>query len=294
MLDIKRLGKVLVCLVVCLACLLVTNPVSALSTLSVPNTNVVVQPDLTVPSEDAPETEKVGRLVSYIRYSAYNGSTIIGCMEDGTVITVLGSKGGFYKIDCYDMIGYIAQSQVAVNEAGEYYIRAIGDSRESAYLPTFSAQQALELRSQLVEISQKYIGVPYVYGGTSPRGFDCSGYTQYVYKQLGITLNRTAASQASNGIVVAREDMQPGDLVIFSNTDGYRFGTHIGLYLGNGKMIHSGASRGVCIVDLDNDYFDSHFECARRVILTDTSAAASMPSGGSITGSIGSGWRNEG
>lgn len=294
MMDLKRIGKVLLCLVLCLACLTAVNPVSAMSTLSVPNHNLVTQPELPVPSVDAPEAENTGRLVSYVRYSAYSGSIIIGCLEEGTVITVLGTKNSFYKIDCYDMVGYIAKSQVAVNDAGEYYVQADKDSRESAYLPSFSAQEALEMRSELVEISQKYIGVPYVYGGTSPRGFDCSGYTQYVYKQLGIYLNRTAASQASNGIIVSREDMQPGDLVIFSNTDGYRFGTHIGLYLGNGKVIHSGASRGVCIVDLETDYFDSHFECARRVILTDASAASTMPAIGSITGNIGSNWRTEG
>lgn len=294
MIDLKRFGKVLMCLALCLVCLITANPVSAMSTLSVPDDHMVVQPDLPVPPVENPETENAGRLVSYVRHSAYRSATVIGCLEEGTVITVLGSKNGFYKIDCFDMIGYIAKSQVAVNDAGEYYVQAVVGSRESAYLPTFSAQEALEMRSELVELAKKYIGVPYVYGGTTPRGFDCSGYTQYVYKKLGITLNRTAASQASNGIIVAREDMQPGDLVIFSNTVGRRFGTHIGLYLGNGKIIHAGSSRGVCIADLDSNYFDSHFECARRVILTDASPAATMPSIGSITGGIGSSWRTEG
>ncbi len=296
MLDFKRFGKGLLCLALCLACLIVANPVSAMSTLSVPNTGVAVQPELVAPVEDhpseAPAEKNDGMMVSYIRYSAYSGSTIIGCMENGTVVKVLGSKNSYYKINCYDMNGYIAKSQVVVNEAGEYVVQAVAGSKETAYLPTVSAQNALQMRTDLIEISQQYIGRPYVYGATGPRAFDCSGYTQFVYRKLGIELNRTAASQASNGIVVAREDMQPGDLVIFSNTDGYRFGTHVGLYLGNDKFIHAGASSGVCIADMNNSYWARYFECARRVILTDSSAATTMPSVGSITGSIGAGWRN--
>ncbi len=294
MLDFKRLGKVLACLALCLVSLIAANPVSAMSTLSVPNSGVVAQPDQVVPPVEEPVQESDGLMVSYIRYSAYSGSIVIGCMEDGTVLTVLGSKNSYYKIDCYDMNGYIAKSQVAVNEAGEYIVQAVAGSKETAWLPTVSAQETLELRAELVEISQQYIGRPYVYGATGPRAFDCSGYTQFIYNKLGFELNRTAANQAANGIVVSREDMQPGDLVIFSNTDGYRFGTHIGLYLGNGKIIHSGSSKGVCIADLDSNYFDSHFQCARRVILTGSSAATVMPITGSITGSIGAGWRNEG
>ncbi len=282
MLDFKRLGKTLICLVLCLVCLVVANPVSATS----------AQSDASSAPAAQAEKKPAELMVSYVRYSGYNGSTIIGCMANGTVLTVLGSKGNFYKIDCYDMVGYIAKSQVTVNEAGQYIVQAASGSRETAYLPTFSAQKVLELRSELAKVSKRYIGVPYVWGGTTPSGFDCSGYTQYVYRKLGITLNRTAAWQASNGIVVAREDLQPGDLVIFSNTSGYRFGTHIGLYLGNGKIIHSGSSKGVTIADLDSNYFDSHFECARRVILTESTASAIVPSVGSITGGIGADWRN--
>ena len=293
MFDFKRMGKALICLLLCVACLVIAIPASAHSSFSVTNHSVVtpVDPVLTLESI-APES--AGRLVSYVRLSASSGSTIIGCLENGTEISVLGTKGNFYKIDCYDMNGYIAKSQVTVDEAGKYYVQAQDGSKDTAVLPSYTAQQTMELRSQLVEISKKYIGVRYVYGGTTPRGFDCSGYTQYLYRKIGITLNRTARSQLSNGIIVAREDMQPGDLVIFSYTGGNGFASHIGMYLGNGLVIHSGASRGICIVELDSTYFDTHFQCARRAILTDVSVAATMPTIGSITGSIGAGWRNEG
>lgn len=293
MFDFKRLGKVLVCLLLCAASLLWAGPVYALTTFTTTANSVVTSQTPSLELEE-PAVNETGRLVSYVRYSAKISSDVIGCIQDGTVLTVLGTKGSFYKIDCYDMDGYILKSQVAINENGEYYVCPDPSSSESAYLPTYSAQEALELKSQIVNISKKYLGVRYVYGGTSPRGFDCSGYTQYVYKMAGITLNRNVRGQLRNSIIVSIEDMQPGDLLIFSNTDGNRFATHIGIYLGDGKMIHSGASNGVCVVDLDNTYFAKYLHCVRRVILADVSVAATMPSMGALSGNIGSGWRNEG
>ncbi len=289
MLDFKRLGKALLCLVLCLACVAVANPVSAMSTIFVPDSSVV-PPEGDLPGEEAALSK--GQLAVYVRYSGYSGAMVVGCMADGTVVTVLGTKNNYYKIDCYDKVGYIAKSQVTTNDAGEYIIHADPDSREATYLPTYSTQQVLQLRSDVEQISKQYIGVPYVYGGTTPRGFDCSGYVQYVFRKLGIELNRTAANQSANGIVVAREDMQPGDLVIFSNTSGYRFGTHVAIYLGNDLIIHSGTKNGIIIADMKTAYFDTHFTCARRVFLTENTASTVIPSVGSITGSIGAGWRN--
>lgn len=70
--------------------------------------------------------------------------------------------------------------------------------------------------SEAVRIAKSYIGVPYVYGGTTPNGFDCSGFVQYVYRQMGISINRVAADQAKNGTYVSKENLQPGDLVFFA------------------------------------------------------------------------------
>ena len=211
---------------------------------------------------------------------------------DEKLNTVLGTKGNFYKIDCYDMVGYIAKSQVKQNEDGTYEVCPNEKSGETTRLGSFSAQQAMEIKNQIVEVSKKYIGVPYLWGGTTPRGFDCSGFTKYVYQSVGITINRTACAQLANTVIVAKEDLQPGDLVILSNTGGRGFASHTGIYLGNGKLIHSGSSKGVVIVDLNSSYFVQHFQCARRVVLSDVSLSASMPTVNTITGELGSGWRN--
>lgn len=291
MLNFKRFGKVMVCLLCCMACLVFVNPVSALSTVTVTGTNTTV-PELPSLSLDAPVG--TGHLVSYVHYSASYGSTVIGCLEDGTKLTVLGTKGSFYKIDCYDMTGYIAKEQVISDDSGAYYVSVQEDSSESTRLGSYSVQQTMELKSQIVTLSQKYIGVPYRLGGTTPRAFDCSGYTQYVYREAGISINRTVATQLQDGVIIAKEDLEPGDLVIFSNTGGRGFASHVGIYLGNGKMIHASETKGITIVDLDSAYFAQHYQCARRIILSDVSLTASIPTVGSITGSMGSGWRNEG
>jgi cell wall-associated NlpC family hydrolase len=83
----------------------------------------------------------------------------------------------------------------------------------------------------IIEIARRYIGTPYVYGGTTPSGFDCSGLTQYVYKQVGIALPRTSGSQARAGRQISAAEARPGDLVY------PRSGGHIGIYVGNGIMI---------------------------------------------------------
>lgn len=117
----------------------------------------------------------------------------------------------------------------------------------------------------IVNTAKKYIGTPYRSAGASTAGFDCSGFTQYVYRQHGIHIPRTSLDQANVGTKVAKSQLQVGDLVIFSGT--YRPGpSHTGIYIGNGKFIHSSSSGGsVMISDLNNGYYQKHFSYGRRV-----------------------------
>ena len=117
---------------------------------------------------------------------------------------------------------------------------------------------------QLVKEAKQYIGVRYLYGGNSPSGFDCSGFLVYVFKQFGIEIPRTSAEQYKNGTSVAKNELQPGDLVFFKNT--YKPGiSHAGIYVGDNKFISATSSSGVQIVSLSNSYWGPRYAGAKRL-----------------------------
>lgn len=112
--------------------------------------------------------------------------------------------------------------------------------------------------------SQKYLGVPYVYGGTTTSGFDCSGYVTAVFREFDVSLPRTSSSMYGVGKSVDKNDLVPGDLVFF-NTSGSGI-SHVGIYFGGGKFIHSQTGKGVSITDLnDKWYWGNRYVGAKRV-----------------------------
>ncbi len=116
----------------------------------------------------------------------------------------------------------------------------------------------------MIDEAAKYLGVKYVYGGSSPSGFDCSGLMQYVCKQVGIDLNRTSRDQfAKDGVSVSKEDLQPGDLVFFGSGGTVN---HVGMYVGDGQMIHSPQTgKTVCYTSINSSYYTSRYMGAKRV-----------------------------
>ncbi len=147
-------------------------------------------------------------------------------VDAGSQAIILERSGDWYKINVGD-IGYVYASYMRTNqeiETGQIQAAPTTDV-------TYTKGQ------QVVETAKKYLGVPYVYGGTSPNGFDCSGLVQYVYRQLGVNLYRVAADQAKNGVYVAKSDLQPGDLVFFAKPG--RAIHHVGIYVGDGKYLHA-------------------------------------------------------
>jgi len=131
-------------------------------------------------------------------------------------------------------------------------------------MPVGAHKSYLAGQSGIVNLAQQFLGVPYVWGGSSPNGFDCSGFVQYVYAQQGISLPRTADIQATAGYPVDKEDLQPGDLVFFAGD--YVNISHVGIYVGDGKMIHASSSNGIAYDSLSRDYRVAHYAGACRVI----------------------------
>lgn len=116
----------------------------------------------------------------------------------------------------------------------------------------------------VLDYAKQYIGVRYRSGGESPKGFDCSGYVRYVYKNFGIDLVHTAAGQYSAGTAIKREELRPGDLVFF-NTGG-RGINHSGIYIGNNQFIHASSSRGIKIDSLYDSYWKPKYRGASRIL----------------------------
>ena len=122
-----------------------------------------------------------------------------------------------------------------------------------------------ELQQLIKETAAKYKGVPYKFGGTTPKGFDCSAYVQYVFGRHDAKLPRTADAQVLDGIFVLKSKLKPGDLVFFST---YASGaSHVGIYAGSGKFWSASTSRGVVLDSLDTGYWKEHYYGARRVLI---------------------------
>ena len=120
--------------------------------------------------------------------------------------------------------------------------------------------------TSVVEYAKNYLGCKYVSGGSSPTsGFDCSGFTSYVYKNFGVSLSRSSRGQINDGVAVSRSDLQPGDIVVFNNSGNTAIG-HVGIYIGGDNFIHAAnPSQGVTITSLSSSYYNKRYVGARRV-----------------------------
>ncbi|MEK3884867.1 C40 family peptidase [Paenibacillus sp. PL2-23] len=138
-------------------------------------------------------------------------------------------------------------------------------------LLAFQAGSVFASASKMDGIIDDLIGTRYSYGGTSVKGFDCSGFTGYVFGKMGLDLPRRSVDQASVGTKVAKADLQPGDLVFF-DTSGHNNGgiSHVGIYVGDGSFAHASTSKGVTVDKLESSYYKSRFVTARRVMDEET------------------------
>jgi uncharacterized protein YgiM (DUF1202 family) len=167
-------------------------------------------------------------------------------LSTGESVTITGSVGKWYRVSYNGSTGYVF---------GTYLSTSSGSSSSST-----------SEGERLVAEAKKYLGVSYVYGGTSPSGFDCSGFLYYVYRQCGYSITRTATSQNSDGVYVSRDNLQPGDIIIFYNSAMTAIG-HAGMYIGNGQFIHASSGSGkVVISELSATYYNTHYYSARRIV----------------------------
>ncbi len=120
--------------------------------------------------------------------------------------------------------------------------------------------------AEVADFAEQYVGSPYRWGGTSPAGFDCTGFVLYVYSQFGVALPHNEAGQLASGPSVSPDDLQPGDVLVFANT--YRAGlSHTGIYIGDGQFVHAADERhGVVVSALWDSYWGPRLVGASRAI----------------------------
>lgn len=118
--------------------------------------------------------------------------------------------------------------------------------------------------NSIVSLALKYVGAAYSMGGVGPRAFDCSGFVYYVLNHSGVSMSRDMYAQWSSGPHISSSDLQPGDLLFFSNT--YKRGlSHVAIYIGNGKMVHAeNYGTGVTVGNLWDSYYKAHYTGAVR------------------------------
>lgn len=168
----------------------------------------------------------------------------------------------------YEKVDSLSTGQVvqgSLTEDGWYQID--GGYVSADYVAEVNLSSSAALGQQIADYALQFVGYPYVYGGSSPSGFDCSGFTSYIYKQFGYSINRTASNQLDNGYAVERSALQPGDLVMFCQYGSTKRASHVGLYIGNNQYIHASTpGTGVIISDMDDPYVSSGYVGARRIV----------------------------
>jgi cell wall-associated NlpC family hydrolase len=209
-----------------------------------------------------------------MRSKPNTSSSVVGTYYSGTKMSVIGINNGWYKVQYSGKTGYMRSDFMSItggpSSGSGTTVSVSGSTEKNTAVSgvTNSGSTNSSLRSEIVSFAKQYEGYKYVYGGTSPSGFDCSGFIYYIFKlTYGYSnMSRTASQQyANNGTKVSKSELQPGDLVFFSD-DGYGV-THVGLYIGDGLFIHAANSRkGVIISDLSSGYYANVYWGAKNVI----------------------------
>ena len=201
-----------------------------------------------------------------LRQKADKTSQVIKSLTLNTKVTVISSTNGWAYVDVNGTKGYIAENlltstQKETSRSGlTTREQKTTSTTESTTTNTASNTTASASASSVVSYAKQYLGCKYIYGGTSPSGFDCSGFTQYVYKHFGVNLNRTAAAQYSNGQSVT--NLQAGDLVMFGKSGI----NHVGIYIGGNTFIHAAnPSKGVRTDSMSTGYYKTNYVGARRI-----------------------------
>ena len=216
------------------------------------------------------------------RKEANTDSEVLRVFVTNLKINIIKEEGDWYKASYKDQTGYVLKKYVSEKE-----IKVTSRSQETRTKKESTTESVKEVQEtkeenneesntkttssnkgqEVVEYAKQYLGSKYVYGGASPKGFDCSGFTMYVYKHFGISLSHSATAQSKTGEKISKSNLQLGDLVFFKN---YRTNTgigHVGIYIGNNQFIHASTEKtGVITSSLLTSGYQNRYVSASRVM----------------------------
>lgn len=177
-----------------------------------------------------------------VRSGAGTSYSVIGSLTKGTSATVISSSNGWSKIKYGSGYGYVSSNYLSSTKS-----------------QTTSSTQSID-GSSIISYAKQFLGCKYVWGSAGPNTFDCSGFTQYVYKHFGISIPRVSADQYSQSKKISKSQLRVGDLVFFSNDTSNGKVAHVGIYIGNNQMIHAANSRdNLCISSLSESYYTKYY-----------------------------------
>ena len=198
-----------------------------------------------------------------LREQPNTSSSVLASLSNSTAVSVTGVYQGWYKVSCNGKNGYvhpdyITFAAVQTPAPAENKAPVTPDSNVVSYTGTSEA------RAEVLEYAAQFLGTPYVYGGSSPSGFDCSGFTSYVFNNTVGSIPRVAQSQFNATPHVSREELLPGDLVFFGSSASSI--SHVGIYVGDDTFIHSPHTGDVVKYESLSGNYASRFQGGGRVI----------------------------
>lgn len=241
------------------------------------------QKDETEETETADTVESKEEKIGYVNVESVNirkekstTAEILDGLAKNTKVTILSEEDGWYKVQVDNMTGYVSKQYISDKKVEDVTSRAADSARKIEQSKQTDEEETQNstansstgnLGAEVVAFAKQYLGYNYVSGGSKPStGFDCSGFTSYVYSNFGVSLNRASTAQANDGKSISKSELQPGDLLIFNNSSNSSVG-HVGIYTGNDQFIHAAnGSKGVITTSLSSSYYEARYVDARRVL----------------------------
>ena len=222
-----------------------------------------------------------------IRKEPSTSSERIMVVEQNTELTVVGETGDWYEIEtsqgnAYVLKELLSEERTTVTNRGSVDRTENEETEDKEDEKEAEAENASTSNSvkakEIVEYAKQFLGVPYVYGGASPSGFDCSGFTMYVFDHFGISMRHGAQAQSKIGEAINVDksskssilnNLEVGDLVFFLDYETMDEIGHCGIYIGDGNFIHASSGSGYCVKInslLPGEYYNTRYCAARRVL----------------------------